>query len=327
MEELRSRLLPLARRLALLSPETLASYELPETSYCVGWSRGREKFQGKPDVAKGSFYANPIFDDPAMGDEVVRAKYPFAATPNVWPQEVPELERALKEMGRLMYDVAKPLVQQCDRLLESMHPETKGALYEAAFTKSRMVAGRLLHYYAQDATEPDDDSLWCGWHNDNSVITGLVPALWLQEETGEETKPVESTSGLYAKSRSGEVVRISIPADCLGFQIGEAAQIISGGALMATPHQVRGHKPQPGEAKICRETFALFIEPQWDASIAPPSGVSYDEVLRGEEAELIPPLSRRLKLPPGQREILFGTLLENSFQEYYQHNNAGWLAA
>ena len=34
----------------------------------------KEKFKGKPDMAKGSFYANPLWDDPAEGDEAVRAK-------------------------------------------------------------------------------------------------------------------------------------------------------------------------------------------------------------------------------------------------------------
>lgn len=45
-------------------------------------------------------------------------------------------------------------------------------------------------------------------------------------------------------------------------------------------------------------TQALFIEPQWDAAIGPPKGVGYDSVLKEEESELIPPLSKRLKRTP-----------------------------
>lgn len=323
LQEARRRLLPLSRQLALLDSEVLAQYERPETQFCIGWSRGKEKFKGKADVAKGSFYANPIFDDPAAGDEEVRLKYPFAAHKNVWPKEIPDLEPAAKEMGRLMYEVAKPLVQQCDRLVKSRHPSYDNALFEAAFTRSRMVCGRLLHYYAAKEAEEDPDASWCGWHNDNSVITALVPAIWLDEETGEEVQPASSSGGLFIKSRSGEIVRVSIPSDCLAFQIGEAAQIIGGGVLVATPHQVRSPVAKAGDRPLCRETYALFIEPQWDAVIQPPAGVSYEEVLRGEETELIPPLSKRLKLPEGQRSVVFGKLLADSFQEYYQHNNAG----
>ena len=32
--------------------------------YNVGWSHGKEKLGDKPDFAKGSFYANPLFDEP-----------------------------------------------------------------------------------------------------------------------------------------------------------------------------------------------------------------------------------------------------------------------
>ncbi len=46
------------------------------------------------------------------------------------------------------------------------------------------------------------------------------------------------------------------------------------------------------------EPEALFIEPQWDAAIGPPKGVGYDSVLKEEESELIPPLSKRLKRAP-----------------------------
>ncbi len=32
--------------------------------YSFGWSHGKEKLEGKPDTAKGSFYFNPIHDRP-----------------------------------------------------------------------------------------------------------------------------------------------------------------------------------------------------------------------------------------------------------------------
>ena len=45
-------------------------YEKPETFYSFVWSHGREKLQGKPDYAKGSYYANPQYDKP-VDDEVL----------------------------------------------------------------------------------------------------------------------------------------------------------------------------------------------------------------------------------------------------------------
>lgn len=336
LQDVRSRLLPLARELALLPPDTLERYELSNTSYCVGWSRGREKFQGKPDTMKGSYYGNPIFEDPSEGDEAVREKYPYGATPNVWPEEIPALKRAFTEMGHVAYNVAQLVVRQCDKLVRASHEQHGSRLYHATFTNSRMVAGRLLHYYAPEAPkvadagvqEPSTDSQWCGWHNDNSVLTALVPAMWLNERTGRPAPAAALTSttgGLYVRGRSGTIRKVSLPPDCLGFQTGEAAQILSGGILRATPHCVRGHTPRPGEEPLCRETFALFMEPQWDAAIGPPRGVGYDAVLRDdqEDEQLIPPLAKRMRIDEPAGTVDFGRLLHESFMAYYRHNNPG----
>lgn len=324
LEDCRKRLLPLAHKLAHLPKDVLESYERADAHYCVGWSHGREKFKGKPDMAKGSFYANPVWDDPAEGDEAVREKYPYAATRNIWPKEVPEMEAAFKAMGQLVYDCGKHLVKHCDRFVQSQYPSHEQQLHDAAYKNSKMLAGRLLHYFSPTPDNSTDDA-WCGWHNDNSVLTGLVPAMWLYEDTGEEvpsTTSLSSTGGLHVRGRDRSVLRVPLPSDCLGFQIGEAAQVLSGGALVATPHQVRSHQRREGERPICRESFALFIEPQWDAAIAPPKGVGYDSVLKEEETELIPPLSKRLKrTPPDETPVVFGEYLADSFQEYYKHNN------
>lgn len=127
LAEPRRRLLPLARKLAAQPEEVLSKYEVEKASYTIGWSRGREKFQGKPDIAKGSFYANPIFDDPTNGDKATHEKYPWIC-PNVWPTEVPELEQAFKDVGRLVYDTAKPIVAQCDKLIDAKIGKGSGRL-------------------------------------------------------------------------------------------------------------------------------------------------------------------------------------------------------
>ncbi len=71
-EERRKALLPLARRLASLPEDELTKLEDPASFYSVGWSHGKEVFQGKPDLAKGSFYANPLHNEvdlSALGEE------------------------------------------------------------------------------------------------------------------------------------------------------------------------------------------------------------------------------------------------------------------
>ena len=167
----------------------------------------------------------------------VRKAYPYTNC-NRWPSEVPQLEQAFKRMGRLVYDVAKPIIQRLDALIAAERPGHGSRLYDASFEPgSRLAVGRLLHYYgiqqtvdevgntaSADSSGNVQSDSWCGWHNDNSTITGLVPALWLDEENG---APVSAPpgAGLYVEGGDGEQIHISAPADALGFQIGEAAQV------------------------------------------------------------------------------------------------------
>ena len=76
-----------------------------------------------------------------------------------------------------------------------------------------------------------------------------------------------ATSGLYIRTRGGELTKVSIPPDCLAFQTGEALELATNGRLRATPHCVR--VGNPGSEKVSRETFALFMQPDTDVKIGP----------------------------------------------------------
>lgn len=66
MSSSRSHLLPMAAQLAQLDHSQQSKIERPDVQYSVGWSRGRERFDGQePDWNKGSFYANPLCDNPS----------------------------------------------------------------------------------------------------------------------------------------------------------------------------------------------------------------------------------------------------------------------
>merc|ERR1712137_347256 len=105
--------------------------------------------------------------------------------------------------------------------------------------------GRLLHYFpldekaALEAAENSDVSSWCGWHKDHGALTGLTSAMYLDKDGNPIPNP-DPSAGLYIKQRHGGIVQALCPPDHLAFQIGEAAQIHSGGILQATPHSVRG---------------------------------------------------------------------------------------
>jgi isopenicillin N synthase-like dioxygenase len=121
-----------------------------------------------------------------------------------------------------------------------------------------------------------DFSDWCGWHNDHGSLTGLVPAMYLDDD-GKQVACPDKEAGLYIKSRSGKLVHVSLPSGSLGFQIGETSQIHTGGILQATPHAVRGCRT---EDKISRESFAVFMEPEIDGDMNLPQGKTVEDVQR-----------------------------------------------
>lgn len=85
-QELRKRLLTLARDLGNLPEEELKKLECPEAKYLVGWSKGKEKLANdKPDTLKGSYYVNC---KEAPADVVEKYKdLPEYTHANIWPSE------------------------------------------------------------------------------------------------------------------------------------------------------------------------------------------------------------------------------------------------
>ena len=286
---------------------------------------------------KGSFYANPLHDTPSTNQDLI-TKFPAFLHPNIWPsEEVPELELAFKELGRLIVEVGVMVARQCDVYVASKcvgyadageggkeeGREGRGKL-ERVVTESLVCKGRLLHYFPYVEKEEEeggkeeeegggkeggkeagqkkekDFSTWCGWHNDHGSLTGLTPAMYLDAEGREvdihapssnnssstssgsnsgadEEEEEKEEGGLYALSRGGEVVKVLIPPHQLAFQIGETAQIHSGGLLRATPHAVKGSTTKARQG-ISRETFAVFMEPEMHEPMTMPVGRTVEDV-------------------------------------------------
>jgi len=96
--------------------------ENKQSYYNFGWSHGKEKLQGKPDVSKGSFYANPQYDEPETDPDLIK-KYPAFLHPNIWPKDnLPELEVALKDLGQLIVNTGILVAKQCDQYVNHKCP-------------------------------------------------------------------------------------------------------------------------------------------------------------------------------------------------------------
>ena len=184
-----------ARSSARCRTTSLKKYERPELCYCAGWSRGREKFRGQLDVAKGSWYANGLHSH--IDDASLRERYPESTTEPQWPS--PELlgdslEDAFRDLSRDLHALSRHVLRRCDAVAERALRQ-RGVAYETTLSevvdRSRLHVGRLLHYFPRDAS-----GTWCGWHNDNSIITALAPALFY-DAAGSEV-PAPPGAGLTA---------------------------------------------------------------------------------------------------------------------------------
>lgn len=91
--------------------------------------------------------------------------------------------------------------------------------------------------------------------------------MFLREGDKEPTlvSPPSPTSGLYIRTRGGELVKVSIPPDCLAFQTGECLELVTEKRLRATPHCVHIGK---GQERVSRETFALFMQPDTERKVS-----------------------------------------------------------
>jgi hypothetical protein len=168
----RQALLPLA---ALLPGACNEECILPP-HYSTGWSHGKELLGDKPDISKGSFYANPLVNDICAVDAsyiALAREHPDWYEPNVWPSSI-QLEEPFMSLGSLIVRVGRLLAKACDDYCR-MHNVELGL--EQTLTRSWNVKGRLLHYFdtsestAQDSKEihETEESLWCGWHNDHGT--------------------------------------------------------------------------------------------------------------------------------------------------------------
>ena len=322
--ELRQKLLPLSRKFALLPEEIKKKYEHEKSFYSFGWSHGKEKMSsGVPDYSKGSYYANPLHNKPYDDEKLIEKHAPFCH-PNIWPTEIPEMESAFMNLGKLMVDTGSYVAKQCDSYVHKVNPNYPLDKLYTICKEGKTPKGRLLHYFPLDETSQPASSnqslevemaSWCGWHNDHGSLTGLVPAMWFTPEGEEIEKCPDPDAGLYIKTRKGRIVKAAVPKDCMPFQIGESAMIHSGGILQATPHGVRGAKGEASKG-ISRETLAVFMEPDFDYPMDLVKGRTEDDLFKGSTSEHLPPGVPLLKTRwrPNQD---FDNFTELTLKSYY----------
>ena len=279
---LRREVLSSASQLAALPAAELERLTLPEAKYLVGWSCGKETLRsGRFDTLKGSFYVNCSFYRDAELQSA-RASVPLPAaepgllpsetfaeytTDNVWPEREMDgvaFRTRMQDLCRGIIDTAALVARACDRFGRgNIHGYQDGYL-ERVVRSSLTTKARLLHYFPganddDDDDHDDDDDDWCATHVDHGCLTGLTSAMFV-DAAGREIANPDPQAGLYIRSRTGHVVQVNIPPDCLAFQTGEALQVLTQGQFRAVPHFVKG-VGKGVRGGVARNTLAVFTQP------------------------------------------------------------------
>lgn len=130
---------------------------------------------------------------------------------------------------------------------------------------------------------------------DHGSLTGLTSAMYFRD--GQIVENDDPTAGLYIKGRKGNYIKAGYKSTQLAYQIGESAQVHSGGLLQATPHLVRG----PRSAGIARATLANFMQPAYNDKMNVPTGTSIEAC----------------KIKHLEEGMTFHDFSEKKFKEYY----------
>ena len=293
--------------------------ENPAAKYLTGWSCGKETLKnGQIDKFKGSFYANCAFYvDPSLScakptPEFSPENFPEYLSPNMWPTNatLPGFQETFEDLCRVIIDTAALVARACDKYAEKEIPAYKPGYLEHVVTTSTTTKARLLHYFPADVkeTQPQSEEMdddWCATHLDHGCLTGLTSAMFINESRQIPVRPMgysydprylptlgelpsspDPAAGLYIQSRSGKIVQVKIPRDCIAFQTGEALQRITKGKFKAVPHFVRGVRPgfTDGEnegGRIARNTLAVFTQPNLGDLVDTDQEITFGEFARG----------------------------------------------
>jgi isopenicillin N synthase-like dioxygenase len=159
---LKDQVLHQAHPLAHLPEESLKELEDPDSMYNSGWSHGKEMLKpGTPDLAKGSFYFNPIIDVPRPEDQQA---YPLSYPINKWPRSnLSELEPACKTLGKLMKDVAVKISKHIDNFARIKNPNCQEGIRDK-LVHTEKVKGRLLYYFplSSNTEKNQSEDSWIG---------------------------------------------------------------------------------------------------------------------------------------------------------------------
>ncbi|KAL3517608.1 hypothetical protein ACH5RR_020197 [Cinchona calisaya] len=282
---LRRRLLPLARKLALLSNDDrkriIKEHNIGSDVPLKNLDRIVSSFAAQLKYNKTDFDSSLV-----MNDDTCKSKHELDT-------EFKNLGYAFRELGFLMMEIGLCLARICDRVIGSQELEL--SLLESCSAK-----GRLIHYHsnvdnriikqAAERKGPDNGKfqtngrtkaslqsgdakvlfdkeidLWQQWHYDYGIFTLLTDPMFMLSCDQECPSPRGHTYLKIFHPERDSSFMVKAPPESFIVQVGESADVLSKGLLRATLHCVC--KPVELE-DLSRETFVVFLQPAWSKTFS-----------------------------------------------------------
>ena len=205
---------------------------------------------GQPDY-KECFFACGTETDPATV-----ARFPELYAANLWPRHDDAFARHYEHVARSLQALGETILAACERAL-GLEPNV---LVEGVRGGPHVT--RLLNYLPLDEAALEKGVLWGENHTDFNCLT-LLPGGRFIDRQGQRVElrdGSEDGSGLFLTTRPdaehphGERVSGSPPAGAIVAQVGQQLEILTGGTLLATPHEIRA----PKSTELARLSCAHF---------------------------------------------------------------------
>jgi len=232
--QLREDLFKVSKNFFELAEADKRTYEDIKLSGQRGYiSIGKETAKGfaTPDL-KEFFHIGQRVED----NDPIKEEYPD----NIWPEEVPELQKVGLEVYRTFEETGKNLLRAL-----ALYLNLGEDYFDDKIHNGNSIL-RLLHYFPlSNVDNIPEDAVRAAAHEDINLITLLMGG---------------SAEGLQAKSKDGEWIAVSPKENEIVINIGDMLQRLTNNRLRSTTHRV----VNPGKEQLgtSRYSAPFFLHPR-----------------------------------------------------------------
>ncbi len=266
--EMQDRLYEAIKKFFALSDDVKKKYENPELAGQRGYiGKGKEHAKGRNTGDLKEFYH---VGQPSSKEELLEEGYP----PNIWPDEVPELESAATEVYRALEKTGAQMLRAIAIYLGL--PER---YFDDKIRNGNSIL-RPIHYFPiENPQAVPADAVRAAEHGDINLITLLMGA---------------SADGLQVLRRDNKWIPITALPDQLVVNVGDMLERLTNKKLKSTIHRVIN--PPINLMNTPRYSIPFFMHPRSEMSLAAlPSCVNSENPKHWEDITAGEFLDQRLR--------------------------------